>query len=111
MSQTKDDEERRLKKILKRAEKRKKIKEKQLVQKEKVSHAIQKKLRRKEIKANIVHVPENNEDEFIDPHLKEAQEKEENEKKDKQNKDISKILEGFTVLGGENFNKKEKVRL
>lgn len=50
-------------------------------------------------------VPENREDEFIDSHIKEVEEKENDKKK------LPEIaVEGFTVLGGKSFNKKEKVQ-
>lgn len=106
------DEEKKLKKVLKRIERRKrakeKFREKQKLQREIVVKAAEERARKKSIKAKIVAVPENTHDEFIDSHIKEQESGKIERKNDKQDK---VTIEGFTVLGGENFGKKEKVLL
>lgn len=72
------------------------------------THAIEERIRKKQRKASIVPVPTSTEDEFIDTNIKEVEEKEENEIKQESGKGGE--IEGFTVLGGESFSKKEKVR-
>lgn len=87
------------------------MKEKLALQQEKKTNAIEKRLRKKQLKADIVSVPKNTEDEFIDTHIKEVEKQEENEKEAKNNYKVgSEKIEGFTVLGGDNFDKKGKVR-
>lgn len=99
---------------MKRIERRKrsyeKFKQKEKLKKESVAKAIKAKAHRKSVKANIVPVPANTKDEFIDTNI-EVQENgiSENANKNKANADGA--IEGFTVLGGENFNKREKVFL
>lgn len=117
-TQTKDDEEKKLKKVLKRIERKKrskeKYKEKQKIKHEIIAHAIEKKTRRKQIKASIINVPENTQDEFIDSHIEEIQKEEENTIKSKSSdlkKNINGEIDGYTVLGNETFKKNEKVRL
>lgn len=70
------------------------------------------------MKAKIIPVPENTNDEFVDKTTLEENIKAEefNEtqvdlKPNKKQKLEPKTLEGFTVLGVDNFAKKEKVRI
>lgn len=106
---TEKEEQRRLKNILKRIEQRRKAKEKG--KNENLASIITAKqlvrAKKKAIKAGIVQVPNAENDEFIDKNIAPIQE--EDNSKRKHITDVSKV-EGFTVLGTENFKKKTEVR-
>lgn len=98
---------------MKRAQKRKRAKERLKAKQNegKIDWAARKReerARKREAKANIVPVPEKTDDEFIDTHIKQEEGKAEDEKVDIA-KRVDETMQGFTVLGGENFDKKGKV--
>lgn len=100
------DEQRKLKNVLKRIEQRKKAKEKQRQKADLVNAVKAVKAKKRDRKANLIPIPNAENDEFIDKNIAPPQEGQIS--KQKHITDVSK-LEGFTVLGTENFNKKAEV--
>lgn len=98
-----------LKRIERKKRSREKFKEKQRLQQEIKAKAIEERARKKELKARIVPIPENTEDEFIDSHIKEAAVQDEIQKENEVVQNAGDGIEGFTVLGGESYDKKAKV--
>lgn len=127
--ETKDEnnitqESNKLNNVLKKIEKNKKLRNKQKEKEQKVKEAIQRTTQarqiKREIKQNIVNVPENSIDEFVDTELIDKQVGGDKEQitdsklkanKGKKRKSEPGDIEGFTILGVENFQKKAKVNL
>lgn len=103
---SKEDEEAKLLKVMKRIEKRKrsraKLKEKKEFQQKCIAERIKKKVK----KAQIVKVPDVAEDEFIDKNLMSY----ESEKAPKNTEHKTESLEGYTVLGEEQSRKRPQVQ-
>ncbi|KAL1512740.1 hypothetical protein ABEB36_002280 [Hypothenemus hampei] len=117
-----DEEQEKLKKTLQRIEKNKKLRSKQKERDKKLKETIQRttKLRqaKRELKAKIVVVPKDDNKEFLDHNIEvdeanNAGTTEENTAKNRKNKKRkldSNNVEGFTILGVDNFAKKNKVK-
>ncbi|CAG9854493.1 unnamed protein product [Phyllotreta striolata] len=115
--ETETDERLKLDNVLKKIEKNKKLRQKQ---KEKIHKAKEAKRRtlenreiKRRIKSTIVAVPENTSNDFIDSNIEKLLETQssQNEVKDNDKPEInSQKLEGFTVLGTQNFANKLKVK-
>ncbi|KAJ8928953.1 hypothetical protein NQ314_018405 [Rhamnusium bicolor] len=118
---TEADEKSKLDKVLQRIEKNKRIRNRQKERENKIKLAKQRTLEsrqiKRELKAKIIPVPENVNDEFIDKTITEelinTEEQIQGTDKTgeiKKPKQSTKNLEGFTILGSENFAKKSKVK-
>lgn len=114
------NEQANIQRVLKRIEKRRlaRLRQKELNKEkyEAIARTREERQRKRDRKANIVPIP-TGKDEFIDDNIKETNAEEalpkdqEGTKKAKHKKpklDLAKV-EGFTVLGGESFDKKAKV--
>ncbi|XP_018568466.1 probable ATP-dependent RNA helicase Dbp73D [Anoplophora glabripennis] len=114
--ETREIEQSKLEKVLKRIEKNKRNRNKQKEKENKVKLAKQRTLEsrqfKRELKSKIIPIPDNTDDGFVDKTLLEIEELNEVTNKFKQNKKakLGPDLEGFTVLGVENFAKKRKVK-
>ncbi|KAF7283208.1 putative ATP-dependent RNA helicase Dbp73D [Rhynchophorus ferrugineus] len=121
--ENKAEESSKLNRVLKKIEKNKKLRNKQKEKEQKIKEAIQRTTQarqiKREIKQNIVKVPENNIDEFvdkelIDKHIDEYKDQvtdnKHKENKGKKRKSEPVDIEGFTILGVDNFQKKAKVK-
>lgn len=102
-----NEEKEKLDKLFKKVEKnkkqREKRKEKEAKQKAAKRRTIEQRQFKRELKSQIIPVPENNNDEFIDKRIT-------NETYQiNGNKDLINALEGFTVLGDNSFIDKKKV--
>ncbi|XP_023025923.1 putative ATP-dependent RNA helicase Dbp73D [Leptinotarsa decemlineata] len=116
-----DDEKAKLDRILKKIDRNKKLrqrqKEKQNFIAAKQRETAESRQIRRQIKASIVPVPENKNEEFIDEdvkeHIEEGNEEIEGDA-DKSPKKKPKLdlkdLEGFTILGADSFARKSKVK-
>ncbi|CAH1108618.1 unnamed protein product, partial [Psylliodes chrysocephalus] len=114
---TENDERGKLDQVLKKIQRNKKLRQKQKEKLSEIKKAKQKTLEsrqiKRKIKASIIPVPENNDNEFIDKTIEnivQVENEESQEGKAKKQKLDPKTLEGFTVLGGQNFANKVKVK-
>ncbi|KAG5870989.1 hypothetical protein JTB14_013460 [Gonioctena quinquepunctata] len=113
---TENEEQAKLDKVLKKIQKNKKLRQKQKEKLIEIKTAKQRTLEsrqiRREIKASIIPVPENEIDEFIDKNVKGNEENDKDDSKPaaKKQKLDPKALEGFTILGNDSFASKNKVK-
>ncbi|CAG9821643.1 unnamed protein product [Phaedon cochleariae] len=112
-----NDEQSKLDKVLKKIEKNKKLRLKQKEKQSEIQSAKQKTIEarkiRREIKASIISVPENTNNEFIDKTVEEPIQNESinTEKPSNKKRRLDPaLLEGFTVLGADNVSNKTKVK-
>lgn len=101
---------------MKKIEKNKKLRDKQKARESKQKAAkrrtIEQRQFKREVKARIIPVPENNVDEFIDKTIIEnGEDQKVNDVSNNVLKLVPSSLEGFTVLGADNFAQKKKVRI
>lgn len=105
-----NEEQKNLDKLLKKIERNKNLRNKQKEKDAKQKAAKKKTLEhrqlKRKIKATIIPVPDNNNEEFIDTSIIEN---EEDKRKIKKIKLDSSSLEGFTILGAENIVNHKKV--
>lgn len=95
---------------MKRIEQRKKAKEQLKAKHDLITKVKKDRAKKRELKASIIPLPNAENDEYIDENISTFDKEEEDFKVDKkQDKTDSSKLEGFTVLGTEDFNKKIKV--